>query len=965
MNLNDTSKELFAKIRGRFPSVVIGNETAEVTNDPHAARFFDFDFKAGDKVLGKVSISISEQEGLVVIHSADLSQTEDLVARDNWFSFLKELRQFAKSRMMNFDTRDITKSNLDKRDYNFLSNMNKSKEVTEAALTGTNKTSFQKIGDSKLIIKHSAPVDADIAAGRTHRIHSMYIESSEGERFKYPFKHINGARAMARHVSEGGKPYDDFGKHIVSLSEELYKLKKFKNYVNRSSVMAETLKEYSTVINDRIEEIKETIQGLQKESFYRLTKENFKNSESPTVPEDVKENWIDELTIKTFNNELQEVFPYIYKLVTQKPIKEITAEDFETEASGFQGSTETRYLKYNVSGDFDRSRPVSDKDAFYVQELLTKAGIQSEVTPDEGNYQGIVIYTNAAPQSVEKVLGSIIETTKDPIEQFEKILDSIIDEGENSLFSSDSEEQKQALDKLNQLMSKHFPAGVNGINGLESLEGIIDDANLNDQIREIGKKDSDACIRPLIYAYIQDKKPDMLKRINTGDMKMSTEGNQFAQAVRKAKAAGMKPGDKFKVGDKEYTLKDAMEMAGISDISLEDVASMDPNQSPQARDYGIGHGEKEEVQQILNKHQADFDKVKAGDSLMNQKNLYSDLFSYYMDSGEMPYGTMKARDGDPEEWILDRLEDMGLMETVQEAPTSSPFDNPEDFANWLRKTHKKEVGQLTAQEYAIVSKQYRAEKNKSDDSFDTALSSTKAPAEGIDLSKRTVGGGLISQAKALAKKYAGDATRAYAEIEKLEKGLSDNEEVQKALQQYNEEQYNEESWEELAQEIWKNNPGYHDEYKDWQEFAKSDDFQFEVDRLRSKFESTGGGPNIRQMSDLELANFLHTSVAQVKKDREAAEEAAMELNQKYAGDNESSKEDLHKGTTKIEALVKSFYDYTTNKFPKGETAVITAVQKQYGDAAAKTAIETIKTLQSGRDMEIERIKQLAGYSTKK
>ena len=41
------------------------------------------------------------------------------------------------------------------------------------------------------------------------------------------------------------------------------------------------------------------------------------------------------------------------------------------------------------------------------------------------------------------------------------------------------------------------------------------------------------------------------------------EGNQFAQAVQKAKAAGMKPGDKFKVGDEEYTLKDAIELAGL------------------------------------------------------------------------------------------------------------------------------------------------------------------------------------------------------------------------------------------------------------------------------------------------------------------------------------------------------------------------------------------------------------------
>jgi len=817
MNLNDTSKELFAKIRGRFPSVTIGNQAAEVTNDPHAARFFDFDFKAGDKVLGKVSISISEQDGLVVIHSADLSQTEDLVARENWFSFLKELRQFAKSRMMTFDTRDITKSNLDKRDYSFLSNMNKPKEVTEAALTGTNKTSFQNIGDSKLIIKHSAAVDADMAAGRTHKIHSIYVESSEGERFKYPFKHINGARAMARHVSEGGKPYDDFGKHIVSLSEELYKLRKFKNYVNRSAVMAETLKEYSTVINDRIEEIKDTIQGLQKEGYYRLTKENFKANETLTVPEDVKENWIDELTIKTFNDELQEVFPYIYKLVTQKPIKEITAEDFETEATGYQGSTETRYLKYNVNGDFDRSRPVSDKDAFTIQDLLKKSGIESEVTPDEGNYQGIVIYTNAAPQSVEKVLGSMIENTVSPIDQFEKILDSIIDEGENALFSSDSEEQKQALEKLNQLMSKHFPAGVNGVNGLESLEGIIDDANLNDQIREIGKKDSDTCIRPLIYSYIQNKKPNMLNQIKTGDMKMSTEGNQFAQAVRKAKAAGMKPGDKFKVGDKEYTLKDAMDMAGISDVlevtskpMIINGKEVDPNSIEyDMQDYG------DMIAPITAA------KFKDGTELSDDEMANLEASGEYLD------------------WVRIDWHDraVSMVDNVN-------IDDEYRFRDWLKKTHNKEVHQLTPQEYIVVSKQYRDEKGKKE---------SYHPGEG--------------------------------------------------------------SAEELAKEIWNNTPAYHDEYKDWKEYMDSEDFEMDADKLRSKFEN--------------------------------------------------KKEDLHKASEKVEEFVKSFYDYTTNKFPKGETAVITAVQKQFGDSAAKTAIETIKTLQNGKDMEIERIKQLAGYSTKK
>ena len=33
-----------------------------------------------------------------------------------------------------------------------------------------------------------------------------------------------------------------------------------------------------------------------------------------------------------------------------------------------------------------------------------------------------------------------------------------------------------------------------------------------------------------------------------------------------------------------------------------------------------------------------------------------------MYSDEMPYGTMKARDGDPVEWIMNKLDDLDLLE---------------------------------------------------------------------------------------------------------------------------------------------------------------------------------------------------------------------------------------------------------------------------------------------------------------
>ena len=313
-NLDIIAEELFNKIRGRFPSVTIGNDKGEVTNVPKEARYFDFDFKEGERSLGKVSVSVGN-DTLAIMYSNDFVTQEDTLTKNAWYDFLKEIRVFAKKRMLNFDTRDINKSNLDKRDYQFLA-ANRPGDITmESTMYGTSKTSYQNVGGARLAIKHSSPINQERAAGRTHNVSAIYIESAEGERFKYPFKHLNGARAMARHVAEGGMPFDDFGTHIVGLSEELAKLKKFKSYMGRSAVMAESLAGYNDIVNDRIKNVKKTIENIQKESHYKKIAEEFVKPVLEDVPSDVAENWIDQLTIKQFNEELKDVFPYIYKLV--------------------------------------------------------------------------------------------------------------------------------------------------------------------------------------------------------------------------------------------------------------------------------------------------------------------------------------------------------------------------------------------------------------------------------------------------------------------------------------------------------------------------------------------------------------------------------------------------------------------------------------------------------------------------
>lgn len=340
-NLDTIAEELFNKIRGRFPTVTIGDEEGNVTNEPTQARYFDFDFVNEGRPVGKISVSLNDKS-IAVVYGQDLVANETDITKNSWYDFLKELRMFARKRALTFDTRDITKSNLNSRDYKFLAtNRGGEDKMNESKLYGTSRVSYQDFDGARLVIKHTESINPELATGRIQKIGAIYIESAEGERFKYPYRHVTGARAMARHVAEGGNAYDDFGKYIVGLSEELGKLRKFKTYMGRSSVMAESLAEYMDVVKERIGTVKKTLESLQRQSHYKEAFESFELPVMEEVPADVASNWIDQLTIRQFNEELKDVFPYIYKLVSEATrAKELTAEDLVDEAGKLKGGAD-------------------------------------------------------------------------------------------------------------------------------------------------------------------------------------------------------------------------------------------------------------------------------------------------------------------------------------------------------------------------------------------------------------------------------------------------------------------------------------------------------------------------------------------------------------------------------------------------------------------------------------------------
>ena len=94
------------------------------------------------------------------------------------------------------------------------------------------------------------------------------------------------------------------------------------------------------------------------------------------------------------------------------------------------------------------------------------------------------------------------------------------------------------------------------------------------------------------------------------------------------------------------------------------------------------NSERDEVKAILDKY-----GIKNADDVELGSDVYDELFGYYMDSGEMPYGVMKARTGMPDEWIADRLDDLGLVEQVQEDV------NEADLNAWYAEQYARELAE--------------------------------------------------------------------------------------------------------------------------------------------------------------------------------------------------------------------------------------------------------------------------------
>ena len=335
------SQDLFDKVRSRFSNLEMGDETGAVTIDPAQARFFDFDFVFEGNNLGRVSISLGDLGSLKVYYSQGITENHDDPVKDEWFKFLKEMRFFAMRRLLRFDTRDIAKTNLDKNDFQHLATTQGPKEEQDMTTMNesrwnnksTKKTSRAVAGQTEVIVRHARPVDEEYSGSRSQKknIKAIFIQNSDGERFKYPFIHPAGAFAMAQHVDHGGIPHDPAGKAIINMSEQIAQLQEFQRKVHRA-----TLHDDATGITERaigrLQELKAQVECLGKRQHYERWMESF---QEPGMMDDglddvTMEQYKQKFTQSTFQEELSAFFPLLHRIMSEDNIVDL--EDFVNES---------------------------------------------------------------------------------------------------------------------------------------------------------------------------------------------------------------------------------------------------------------------------------------------------------------------------------------------------------------------------------------------------------------------------------------------------------------------------------------------------------------------------------------------------------------------------------------------------------------------------------------------------------
>ena len=305
--MDTTAQDLFDKLKGQFKNLTLGREDGTRTLIPGEAVFFEFDYHDDKSKLGSVVVSLVDEGSLKVYFADNIMDDADSEVKDHWYSFLRGLRSFSTQNMINYEAKNISKQRLDKGDFAYLAKQYKTEEelTMESKLYGGKQRSYQDLNGAKLIIQHHNNVDEDKMGSRSRNVRAVYIENSDGERFKFENNYLPGARAMARHVSNGGYPRDEFGTHISEIMAEMTELRSFVRGVKgKDDYVNEDAQDIIEKATGRYYGLKSTLESISKQRGYKDYFENYEPTNFEVSEDDIND-LKQKLTREVFDSKLE------------------------------------------------------------------------------------------------------------------------------------------------------------------------------------------------------------------------------------------------------------------------------------------------------------------------------------------------------------------------------------------------------------------------------------------------------------------------------------------------------------------------------------------------------------------------------------------------------------------------------------------------------------------------------------
>lgn len=306
---NTAAQQLYDLLVSRDFEPEALDATGKPAENPADAEIISFDYKTDEKNYGAVVLVLDGDNNLDIYFGDNMGRAMEGDDRSEWYDFLYLVRMFAKRNLLTFSLK-----NLSRLKYN-MKTMAAVKESIFEGYYGSRKISYSdQPQKTRLRIKHSR--DLEEGEARYRNIESIYVENAQGERFRVPSRSLMHGRMLARHVAEGGNPYDAFGQHINEIIEEMHTLANFvraakhKNYEGDAGHMIESAIRHYT-------DLKAKAKKMISRRGYHEAREQFDPAAITPVNEAVET--IRELFVQqTLDPRIEQALPLLLKL--QEPV---------------------------------------------------------------------------------------------------------------------------------------------------------------------------------------------------------------------------------------------------------------------------------------------------------------------------------------------------------------------------------------------------------------------------------------------------------------------------------------------------------------------------------------------------------------------------------------------------------------------------------------------------------------------